>query len=139
MGCRGHVLCRSGVRSRWFSQAEIYGDLPVPYMNGRLHLGHAFSLTKAEFCAGYKRLKGHNVLFPFGFHCTGMPIQAAANKLKAEVAKFGNPPVFPVETAAAPSEIRKVEGQGRKRKGGRQKQWGFVPVANSREDGYSHR
>ena len=58
-------------------------------MNGRLHLGHAFSLTKAEFAAGYKRLTGHNVLFPFGFHCTGMPIQAAANKLKAEVAKRG--------------------------------------------------
>jgi len=24
---------------------------PYPYMNGRLHLGHAFSLTKAEFTA----------------------------------------------------------------------------------------
>ena len=39
-------------------------------MNGRLHLGHAFSLTKAEFAAGFKRLRGYNVLFPFGFHCT---------------------------------------------------------------------
>jgi leucyl-tRNA synthetase len=71
---------------------------PYPYMNGRLHLGHAFSLTKAEFCANYKRLRGHNVLFPFGFHCTGMPIQAAANKLKAEMAMYGNPPVMPVAT-----------------------------------------
>lgn len=50
---------------------------PYPYMNGRLHLGHAFSLTKAEFCANYKRLTGHQVLFPFGFHCTGMPIQVS--------------------------------------------------------------
>ena len=40
-------------------------------MNGRLHLGHAFSLTKADFAAGYHRLKGRavsliliNVLFP---------------------------------------------------------------------------
>ena len=76
---------------------------PYPYMNGRLHLGHAFSLTKAEFCAGYKRLQGFNVLFPFGFHCTGMPIQAAANKLKAEVAAFGNPPIFSDDGAAAPA------------------------------------
>ncbi len=51
-------------------------------MNGRLHLGHGFTITKADFAAGYNRLKGRRVLFPFAFHCTGMPIQAAANKLK---------------------------------------------------------
>ena len=51
-------------------------------MNGRLHLGHAFSLTKAEFAAGFKRLRGYNVLFPFGFHCTGMPICCASLYLK---------------------------------------------------------
>ena len=68
---------------------------PYPYMNGRLHLGHAFSLTKAVFRAQYERNKGKNVLFPFAFHCTGMPIQAAANKLKAEIAQFGSPPNFP--------------------------------------------
>lgn len=70
---------------------------PYPYMNGRLHLGHAFSLTKAEFTARFQRLLGKNVLFPFGFHCTGMPIQAAANKLKKELEVYGNPPVFPDE------------------------------------------
>ena len=48
---------------------------PYPYMNGRLHLGHAFTITKAEFAARYQRLKGKRVLFPFSFHCTGMPIQ----------------------------------------------------------------
>ena len=68
---------------------------PYPYMNGRLHLGHAFSMTKAEFTARFQRLLGKNVLFPFGFHCTGMPIQAAANKLKKELETYGNPPVFP--------------------------------------------
>eukprot|EP01041_Mallomonas_annulata_P005685 gene5685-11472_t len=70
---------------------------PYPYMNGRLHLGHAFSLTKAEFTARFQRLLGKNSLFPFGFHCTGMPIQAAANKLKDEMAKYGCPPIFPPE------------------------------------------
>jgi leucyl-tRNA synthetase len=43
-------------------------------MNGKLHLGHGFSLTKTEFAARFHRLMGENVLFPFSFHCTGMPI-----------------------------------------------------------------
>lgn len=97
---------------------------PYPYMNGRLHLGHAFSLTKAEFTAGYQRLKGKNVLFPFGFHCTGMPIQAAANKLKDEITQFGVPPVFPDHTAEAKSAepaqkaevVTEKKGKGKKTK-----------------------
>ncbi len=58
---------------------------PYPYMNGRLHLGHAFSLSKCEFQSRYQRLLGKRVLFPFGFHCTGMPISAAANRIKREI------------------------------------------------------
>jgi len=65
---------------------SYFVTFPYPYMNGRLHLGHAFSLTKAEFAARFQRLNGKNVLFPFGFHCTGMPICAAANKVKKEMA-----------------------------------------------------
>ena len=57
---------------------------PYPYMNGRLHLGHGFSLSKAEFQSRYQRLQGKNVLFPFGFHCTGMPIAAAAKRVAKE-------------------------------------------------------
>ena len=49
---------------------------PYPYMNGVLHIGHAFSFSKAIFRAQYERHLQHNVLLPFGFHCTGMPIQA---------------------------------------------------------------
>ena len=82
---------------------------PYPYMNGRLHLGHAFSLTKAEFTARFQRLLGKNVLFPFAFHCTGMPIQAAANKLKEEMATFGCPPVFPVLDAAKEEATKAAE------------------------------
>lgn len=83
---------------------KFFVTFPYPYMNGRLHLGHAFSLTKAEFTARYQRMKGKNVLFPFGFHCTGMPIQAAANKLKEEIATYGCPPVFPSENAEEEAE-----------------------------------
>lgn len=37
------------------------------------------------------------VLFPFGFHCTGMPIKACADKLKREMEVYGYPPLFPDE------------------------------------------
>lgn len=65
-------------------------SFPYPYMNGRLHLGHSFSLSKVEFTVGYQRMKGKRVLFPFGFHCTGMPIKACADKLKREIELFGS-------------------------------------------------
>ena len=51
---------------------------PFPYSNGHLHIGHAFSLTKSVFRAQFERNMGKNVLFPFAFHCTGMPIQAVS-------------------------------------------------------------
>ena len=64
-------------------------------MNGLLHLGHAFSLSKLEFASAYHRLCGKNVLFPQGFHCTGMPIKACADKLAREIKTYGCPPKFP--------------------------------------------
>lgn len=102
---------------------------PYPYSNGHLHIGHAFSLTKAVFRAQYERHRGKNVLFPFAFHCTGMPIQAAANKLKAELDSFGSPPIFPeddpevrarmeAEIAAKAAEKAKTQD---KSKGGKTK------------------
>lgn len=36
------------------------------------------------------------MLFPFGLHCTGMPIKACADKLKREMEVYGYPPQFPM-------------------------------------------
>ncbi|XP_004420087.1 PREDICTED: leucine--tRNA ligase, cytoplasmic [Ceratotherium simum simum] len=82
---------------RQTSKGKYFVTFPYPYMNGRLHLGHAFSLSKCEFAVGYQRLKGKNCLFPFGLHCTGMPIKACADKLKREIELYGCPPDFPDE------------------------------------------
>jgi tRNA synthetases class I (I, L, M and V) len=57
-------------------EKTFFVTFPYPYSNGHLHIGHAFSLTKAVFRAQYERHRGRRVLFPFAFHCTGMPIQA---------------------------------------------------------------
>lgn len=104
---------------------KFFGNFPFPYMNGNLHLGHAFSLSKLEFAAAFHRLRGANVLLPFGFHCTGMPIKASADKLSREVQKFGNPPVFPVAEEETPKEVaskpEEVEGAPDKFKGKKSK------------------
>jgi len=54
---------------------KFFGCMAYPYMNGSLHLGHAFTLSKIEFMTRYERMTGKRALFPLGFHCTGMPIK----------------------------------------------------------------
>lgn len=66
-----------------------FGNFPFPYMNGSLHLGHAFTISKIEFAAGYQRMLGKRVLFPHGFHVTGMPIKASSDKIIREMEIFG--------------------------------------------------
>ncbi|KIX04230.1 leucine-tRNA ligase [Rhinocladiella mackenziei CBS 650.93] len=68
---------------------KFFGTFAYPYMNGTLHAGHSFTVSKVEFTAGFERLTGKRVLFPLGFHCTGMPIKACADKLVEDVKRFG--------------------------------------------------
>ncbi|KAH9256636.1 leucine-tRNA ligase [Batrachochytrium salamandrivorans] len=84
---------------------KYFCSFPYPYMNGRLHLGHAFTITKADFMAGYQRLRGKHVLFPFAFHCTGMPISAAATKLRRELDNPPPPPPTEEETVEEPAVV----------------------------------
>lgn len=67
------------------TRKKIYITFPFPYMNGRLHIGHGFTLIKGDILAKYKRMNGYDVLFPFAFHCTGMPIKAASDNLREEL------------------------------------------------------
>ncbi|KAK1426213.1 hypothetical protein QVD17_14882 [Tagetes erecta] len=95
---------------------KFFGTFPFPYMNGHLHLGHAFSLSKLEFAAAYHRMKGANVLLPFAFHCTGMPIKASADKLKTEIENFGYPPVFPSRETVNEPKTKEEKLKGKKSK-----------------------
>jgi leucyl-tRNA synthetase len=44
-------------------------------------------MSKCEFSVRYQRQIGKNAIFPFAFHCTGMPIQASALRVTREIAK----------------------------------------------------
>lgn len=68
---------------------KYFATMAYPYMNGVLHAGHSFTLSKVEFATGFERMNGKRALFPLGFHCTGMPIKAAADKIKREIEQFG--------------------------------------------------
>lgn len=54
---------------------------PFPYMNGPLHIGHAFTSVRVDVFARFKRMQGYDVLFPWAWHWTGQPIVAAAERL----------------------------------------------------------
>jgi len=112
-------------------------SFPYPYMNGFLHVGHAFTVSKTEFATGYERLKGKNALFPFGFHCTGMPIQACANKLKRELEEFGNPPKFPVDNEK-PDSSQNVKSKVAAKTGKVRRQWDIL-LQSGIEEGRIHK
>ncbi|KAK1820914.1 cytosolic leucyl tRNA synthetase [Friedmanniomyces endolithicus] len=63
--------------------------MAYPYMNGTLHAGHSFTASKLEFAVGWARMRGQRALYPQGYHCTGMPIKACADKLVREIEMFG--------------------------------------------------
>lgn len=81
-----HSITAAELREKY---PKFFGTIAYPYMNGRLHVGHAFSVSKIEFTAGWSRMEGKRVLWPLGYHCTGLPIKASADKLVKEVKMFG--------------------------------------------------
>ena len=64
------------------SRPKYFVNVPYPYMNGYLHIGFGVTFLHADIMARFKRMQGSNVLFPQSFHCTGMPVLAAANLVK---------------------------------------------------------
>ena len=68
---------------------KYFGTFAYPYMNGTLHAGHGFTVSKIEFTTGFQRMLGKRTLFPLGFHASGMPIKAGADKLVSELNRFG--------------------------------------------------
>ena len=81
-----HSISSADLRAQ---KPKFFGTVAYPYMNGSLHVGHGFTISKVEFAAGYARMQGKRTLFPLGFHCTGMAIKACADKLVREIGEYG--------------------------------------------------
>ena len=50
-------------------------DTPPPTVSGKLHLGHVYSYSHADFMARYFRMQGRNVFYPMGFDDNGLPTE----------------------------------------------------------------
>ena len=79
-------------QDKWFKE-KIYeskrNDKPkffihfaYPGVSGYLHVGHMRGFTYCDIIARYKRMQGYNVLFPAGFHASGIPSIGFAKKVE---------------------------------------------------------
>ncbi len=55
-------------------------DIPPPTISGDLHMGHAFSYPHQDFVARYKRMRGYNVCYQFGFDDNGLATERYTEK-----------------------------------------------------------
>jgi valyl-tRNA synthetase len=63
------------------SAKPVYSiDTPPPYVNTPVHIGQATTYVMMDMFARYRRMTGHNVLFPLGLDRNGLPIEMAVER-----------------------------------------------------------
>lgn len=63
------------------NRKKFFVTFPYPYINGPLHVGHAFTASRIDAYARFKRMQGYNVLFPWAWHWTGQPLLGASQRV----------------------------------------------------------
>lgn len=63
-------------------QKKFFLIFAYPGVSGFLHVGHMRGYTYADVLTRFRRMQGYNVLFPAGFHASGLPAPAYAAKVR---------------------------------------------------------
>ncbi len=61
---------------------KFFIHFAYPGISGYLHVGHMRGFTYSDIIARYMRMQGYDVLFPAGFHATGLPAVSLAKKVE---------------------------------------------------------
>src|SRR5688572_18928240 len=64
------------------SDKKFFLHFAYPGISGYLHVGHLRGFTYSDVFCRYKRMTGHRVLFPAGFHASGIPSVGLARKVE---------------------------------------------------------
>ncbi|DAC73023.1 MAG TPA: leucine--tRNA ligase [Thermoplasmata archaeon] len=63
---------------------KFFIHFAYPGVSGYLHVGHMRGFTYCDVIARYKRMTGYDVLFPAGFHASGIPSVGFAKKVERQ-------------------------------------------------------
>jgi len=79
-------------QKKWFFQKiyqsnkskhkKFFIHFAYPGVSGYLHVGHMRGFTYCDIIARYKRMSGYDVMFPAGFHASGIPSIGFAKKVE---------------------------------------------------------
>ncbi len=87
-----YVAIEKKWQKEWFSQKiyeaqkeqkkKFFIHFAYPGVSGYLHVGHMRGFTYCDIIARFKRMMGYDILFPAGFHASGIPSVGFAKKVE---------------------------------------------------------
>jgi len=79
-------------QDRWYNEhicdakkktnKKFFIHFAYPGVSGYLHVGHMRGFTYCDIIARYKRMNGYDVLYPAGFHASGIPSIGFAKRIE---------------------------------------------------------